>query len=106
MGIPTAPAELGAMSEAPCPGFCELLHLLDGDHLFDNESDCYLCQACLEDAYLVICQGYLETADLCEQKPLARSDFSALLRTPTQCARDRNRSTTATWADADHPDCD
>jgi hypothetical protein len=41
-GVPTAPAELGATSEVPCPGFRELLHQLYGDHLFDGESESYL----------------------------------------------------------------
>lgn len=41
-GVPNAPAELGAASEAPYPGFHELLHQLSGDHLFDGEADDHL----------------------------------------------------------------
>jgi hypothetical protein len=64
MGVPTAPSEQGATSEAPCPDFCEFLHRLDGDHRFDNEIDCYLWQACLAYADPVgVCQGCLECVD-------------------------------------------
>jgi len=42
VGVPTAPAELRATSEAPSPGSCDLLHQLDGDHLFGDECDCHL----------------------------------------------------------------
>jgi hypothetical protein len=42
-GVSNAPAELAVASEAPYPGFHELLHQLSGDHLFDGEADDHLC---------------------------------------------------------------